>query len=754
MQLFFCSRCGRLIPPEALVDGQPRTVEGKPRCELCLEVLYGPDGSESARLRAETPPSGSVAVAAAEVSAPPLPSVTTSGRLEQVRAERRKSNSGLLVGAGIAGAAIVLIVVVIAMLKGPSVSKGTGQSQTLDIPKSAAPDAAPEKKDLAAAAPAKAADAKDDSKAIERVDSAPALNDKSNIAAAPAAGNDAAKKTTDDGVRVLATVSDPVTAVITPPPGTQPDAGANVIGPPPTAKIDTGANVIGPPPAIKAGGLPGLPKIETPFTPTAAEAGLRAGLGLAAKAPEGREVMAALWMFDEGAGDVAGDASPKRAHGKIQGAVWAKGQTGGALDFNGKDSYVEVAEAKDLDLTEGRFTIAAWISPRTFGDGGGGRIVDHGGGSDGGGGWTLQLYSPRGDQKLMFQVNNNASVYTSDSGIIKLNTWQHVAMTFERGTVTFYEDGEKKGEQRGVPAPRSARAPVRIGMRATDLQKGFDGLIDEVRIYPWALNADQVKDAMKGRAVEPPPKEAEAAAAVAAVEDVKPSAGGPAITQGLIAAWKFKEGKGKTVADSAAAKGAGYAVAWDGKAKLTWAQAAFHKGLTGSCVTIEGAESGFNYNGMVPLGDGAFSLCAWIKAKKSGKKMVIMGQMDYSGASTGWYFCIDDNGKLELRTNGSKNGTGSFHLKETTTSVDDDKWHHAVVIRDPGKSTKFYIDGVLKSDAGRQNNSNVNAPGVGFKLGWDWPWESGNTLNGSLGDVRIYNRALPDADVRAIYWGR
>ena len=83
-------------------------------------------------------------------------------------------------------------------------------------------------------------------------------------------------------------------------------------------------------------------------------------------------------------------------------------------------------------------------------------------------------------------LNSNASVIT-------LNTWQHVAVVQNGGAVIFYRDGiDIGGVASGQQFPGAGPHPVRIGIRATDLNRDFDGLIDEVRIYNRALSADEI----------------------------------------------------------------------------------------------------------------------------------------------------------------------------------------------------------------------------------------------------------------------
>ena len=64
--------------------------------------------------------------------------------------------------------------------------------------------------------------------------------------------------------------------------------------------------------------------------------------------------LVAAYNFDAGAGTTLADATGKGHTGTISGATWsAAGIYGGALSFDGIDDWVTVADAADLDLTNG-----------------------------------------------------------------------------------------------------------------------------------------------------------------------------------------------------------------------------------------------------------------------------------------------------------------------------------------------------------------------------------------------------------------
>src|SRR5438128_2141469 len=86
-----------------------------------------------------------------------------------------------------------------------------------------------------------------------------------------------------------------------------------------------------------------------------------------AAAPE--SLLIGYWKFDEPSGDTATDSTGNGYTGTIVGAVRTAGQMGGALSFDGVNSYVFASDAQSggatgvgLDMGTRDWTIAAWIN--------------------------------------------------------------------------------------------------------------------------------------------------------------------------------------------------------------------------------------------------------------------------------------------------------------------------------------------------------------------------------------------------------
>lgn len=205
----------------------------------------------------------------------------------------------------------------------------------------------------------------------------------------------------------------------------------------------------------------------------------------------------AHWKLDEGTGTTTADASGFGSTGTLANApTWSTGRINSALTFSG-NRYVSAGTPSNLaNLYTTGMTVSAWIKPASAGAGNGGRIVDK---SNGGAGWSLKM---NGAAVVQFSASEFVTTdATRDSGSsIALNTWQHVTATWT-GSVTatnihLYVNGvlSDGAATNGVGATRDDSAsPIAIGNRPFDAARGFDGLIDDVRVYNRILTTTEIQ---------------------------------------------------------------------------------------------------------------------------------------------------------------------------------------------------------------------------------------------------------------------
>lgn len=199
----------------------------------------------------------------------------------------------------------------------------------------------------------------------------------------------------------------------------------------------------------------------------------------------------ARWTLDEGGGASAGDSSGNGNHGAlVNGPAWSAGNRGGALNFDGVDDRVQVPDSASLDLA-GQGTIAAWIFPRSLPDGYAAVVEKMAGGGQGAG-YQL-LLGASNTASLWLMSGGTSSSLDSDANLFALNTWTHIAVTWDGTSVRFYRNGQAFGAARAQPRNAAANTlPLVLGLD-TGYTGRLNGLLDDVQLYNRALNLSEIQ---------------------------------------------------------------------------------------------------------------------------------------------------------------------------------------------------------------------------------------------------------------------
>jgi hypothetical protein len=215
------------------------------------------------------------------------------------------------------------------------------------------------------------------------------------------------------------------------------------------------------------------------------------------------------WKFDEGTGTVATDSSGQGHDGVITGAAWKSGGVGGVgycLDFPGSlNVRVEDKNAPSYLNGLGAITVAMWIKSRVTGVDNGFFDCEQPSGNDS---FVTVRYDAAGANgggtsvmKMGINSTSGEQQWETANGV-QTTEWQHVCMTWTGGVgIKFYING-KLDTPTNVQAVNTGTivgcTTLIVGMGGKDLSgnpgTGWNGLIDDVRVYSTVLAAAQIAE--------------------------------------------------------------------------------------------------------------------------------------------------------------------------------------------------------------------------------------------------------------------
>ena len=200
------------------------------------------------------------------------------------------------------------------------------------------------------------------------------------------------------------------------------------------------------------------------------------------------------WSFDDGTGTTAADSSGNgNTATLVNGPSWvSSGEIAGALFFDGDDDYVSFASQP-----QGTISISAWVYAQATPGNVFPRIIDMPGyvlflaepSAPSSNSQSLGFISRRSPQDGEWDTPANSMVY---------NSWSHVALVYDSSSTSndadLYINGVKQTITK-ITSPRGRQTANEgeglIGNRIP-LNQGWDGLIDELRIYNRALSAAEI----------------------------------------------------------------------------------------------------------------------------------------------------------------------------------------------------------------------------------------------------------------------
>jgi len=433
------------------------------------------------------------------------------------------------------------------------------------------------------------------------------------------------------------------------------------------------------------------------------------------------------WPGQTNANDIVGGNNGIITTQFLGEVLFSPGKVGNAFDFRGTN----FVEAPPIAL--GNFTLELWAKQRargTFHDNFGSTLVTGevcGAVDD----WHTGILP---DGRLVVRIDGDGSVASGtvffSSNVIPLNTFTHIAVTRSTNTslVAIYLNGVLDSSHvcpnnhvvgasdptcdTGIHQNRIGIGNVRRSAVLAGNSVAFDGLIDEISIYGRVLSGTEVaaiRAADSGGKCPPPPPPTNCVAA--------PS--------GLVSWWRaetnaldYVDGNNGTLAGntSYAAARVGQGFLFDGN---------------GDAVRL-GNPANLNLQNL--------TIEAWIK--RSSSSVVSFGSEGngvlFSHGSQGYVFYMDAAGRLAF-------GKGYVDNVTLGTAITDTSFHHIAVTRS-GATLAFYIDGVPYPAPAY---ATVFAATANVAIGAHD--DLGNSFNGIIDELGIYNRGLTASEIQALY---
>ena len=438
---------------------------------------------------------------------------------------------------------------------------------------------------------------------------------------------------------------------------------------------------------------------------------------------------AAYWKFDEGYGNPK-DQSVNANTATNNGASWTNsGKFGKALSFDGLGSYVSAGSPASLDdLAE--ISWSYWIRPTAL-PASYAKIIDKS--------WKRDRINSDGT----FQVDITTDTTSASSKIsgISTGTWQHIAMTYSNSgdrKIRIYKNGVEQ-----TYTTQTAATGTLSSEAGNNLLIGNDGganflsaIVDEVKIYPFALTADDIKtEYNRGSAMQ-----------MGSLSDTSGLTGGSVASNSAsalycipgdtstctppVGEWNFNDYIGTSANDTSGNNNVGTLGGGTAGYRPTWKSSGSCK--SGSCLSFDGTDDYVEISAHTNP-TAAITVEAWAKSNTA------------NWDDTGWV-ASKRNAYIMHPESGTKDMYFYIYTTGWTAAVftltDITSWHHYVGTYD-GSNVKLYVDGQLK--ATNPLTGAINADTGALYIGADDG--QGRYGNGFVDDVKIFNYARTAAQI-------
>ncbi len=439
------------------------------------------------------------------------------------------------------------------------------------------------------------------------------------------------------------------------------------------------------------------------------------------------------WKFDEKYGTSARDTSGNNNSGTLtSGPSWSSGKIGSALSFDGTNDYVNVPDSSSLQMSS-NISVSLWVNPNSLNN----QIVNYpiskGSGASVGNGWAFGITGTWGTcpSNQFYLYTNNGQICSGSGNTIPLNTWSHITFTNDGATTKLYLNGKliNSGTQ---TLESTIGLALNIGRRS-DGNWAFNGKIDQIQIYNYALSPSQIAWSY--------------------------NRGAP------IAHYKLNECQGSTVHSSilpynsllngtinVGASGTQTNVGTCQTSGAAWGNG--DTGKFGGSLNFDGTDDNIDFGDYNLIEQSTVTFTSWIKLNSTNTdddiftkgahnqfQPVLIWRDDIVGAGS-------DLGNTDTLSVIIYDGTTQDWYAAPSGSLNDTNWHHIAISIVPASQIKIYIDGVLLR-TGSMNSTGILNSANPFKIGHDMNAGAG-AFGGQIDDIQIFNYELTAQQIKTV----
>jgi len=387
-----------------------------------------------------------------------------------------------------------------------------------------------------------------------------------------------------------------------------------------------------------------------------------------------------------------------------------KNDNTGAMNFNGSNDAVSIPNSSSINISGSDITLSSWINLKSCSVA---NAFIHKEGQ-----YTVAFYNIGGVCKVTYGDSSNWSYNNFGYyGPISLNEWHHVVVTKNQSNlVVIYVDGValiSKSFGAGITAKS---VPLTIGTYTGTYY--HTGLISQVKIYNRALSQLEISSLYNSS---------------------KPKISSSSIQKGLIAYWALDEDGYNTTTKQFLDK-------------TPYGHTATNAGTTLTTDRMGQSNGAMNFDGVsnyIYLGVGnnyfplpLFSICSWIKTPGLATGMTLNGVVSLTYGLT-----MDIDSAGHFRSSMDSGTSGSTLV--VSDNLYDNKFHHLCLTFD-GINRYMFIDGVMKNSLATTWLGVTRWPTSPVAIGTNIN-NSMYKFNGTISDVRFYNRSLSVDEVSALY---